>query len=108
MEIVTHDSVDLFNYFALFLYHLSLGPEYTHHVQVDVTLKPRWGHTLTASSLGTGLTVTTVFGGIDRPWSGDDNKQHKVADTTLLHFRKCIYIRRYRYCKIAEINLCGE
>ena len=49
-------------------------------------MKARWGHSLTAFSLGPGLTEMTVFGGTDKPWTGSDVTQPKLADTTLLQF----------------------
>ena len=55
---------------------------------MNATLK-RWGHSLTASSLGPGLTVVTVFGGTAEPLTGSDDSQPKLADTTLLQFSEC-------------------
>ena len=55
---------------------------------MNATLK-RWGHSLTASSLGPGLTVVTVFGGSAEPLTGSDETQPKLADTTLLQFSEC-------------------
>ena len=52
---------------------------------MNATLK-RYCHSLTASSLGPGLTVVTVFGGSAQPFTGDDDRQPKIADTTLLQF----------------------
>ena len=53
---------------------------------MNTALKPRWGHSLTAFSLGPGLTEVTVFGGSAETWTGSDETQPKVADTTLLQF----------------------
>ena len=49
-------------------------------------MKPRCRHSLTAFSLGPGQTEVTVFGGTAEPWAGSDDKQPKLADTTLLQF----------------------
>ena len=49
-------------------------------------LKPRWGHTITAFSLGPKLTEVTAFGGTALPWKGGEDKQPKLAETTLLQF----------------------
>lgn len=53
---------------------------------MNAALKPRLSHSLTESSLGPGLTEVTVFGGTAEPWAGSDEKQPKLADTTLLQF----------------------
>ena len=52
-------------------------------------MKARWWHSLTAFSLGPGLTVVTVFGGTDKSPTGAANTQPKLADTTLLQFSEC-------------------
>ena len=52
-------------------------------------MKARYWHSLTAFSLGPGLTVVTMFGGSDKPWTGSDETQPKRADTTLLQFSEC-------------------
>ena len=57
-------------------------------MQVSVTLKARWCHSLTAFSLGPGLTEVVEFGGSSEPWTGSDETQSKIADTTLLQFSK--------------------
>ena len=57
---------------------------------MSATLKPRAGHSLTAFSLGPGLTEVTMFGGTAEPWTISDEKQPKLADTTLLQFSECI------------------
>jgi hypothetical protein len=49
-------------------------------------LKARWSHSLTAFSLGPGLTEVVEFGGTSELWTGSDNTQPKIADTTLLQF----------------------
>ena len=54
-------------------------------VQVSVPLKARWGHSLTAVSLGPGLTEVVEFGGSPDPIE----TQSKMADTTLLQFSEC-------------------
>ena len=48
--------------------------------------KPRFGHSLTAISLGPRLTEVIEFGGSSDPWAGSDDTQPKIADTTLLQF----------------------
>ena len=52
-------------------------------MQVNVTLKARWGHSLTAFSLGPGLTEVMEFGGSPKPPTGFIETH---ADTTLLQF----------------------
>lgn len=54
-------------------------------------LKPRWGHTITAFSLRPGLTEVTAFGGTALPWKGGEDKQPKLAETTLLQFGASIH-----------------
>ena len=49
-------------------------------------VKGRWGHTLTAFSLGTELTEVMEFGGSLEPWTGSYEKQPKIANITLLQF----------------------
>ena len=56
---------------------------------MTTSLKARYGHSLTASSLGPGLTVVTVFGGSGELFAGSSDKQPKLADTTLLQFSEC-------------------
>ncbi len=66
----------------------------THHSQtlyfysIQVTppesMKPRWGHTLTAISLGPGLTEVLLFGGCLKSF-GD-----LIAETTLLRFGELV------------------
>ena len=34
-----------------------------------------------------------MFGGTAEPWAGSEEKQPKLADTTLLQFSKCIHIK---------------
>ena len=52
-------------------------------------MKARYWHSVTAFSLGPGLTVVTVFGGTDKSLTGSDETQPKLADTTLLQFSEC-------------------
>ena len=59
---------------------------------MSVTLKPRWGHSLTAFSLGPGLIEVIVFGGSAEPWTGSAETQPKLADTTLLEFSECTFL----------------
>ena len=56
----------------------------TMHVQVTGSQKPRFAHSLTAISLGPGLTEVIEFGGSSDPSTGSDDRQPKIADTTLL------------------------
>ena len=58
-------------------------------VQVSVPLKARLGHSLTAVSLGPGLTEVVEFGGSPDPFTGSHERQPKMADTTLLEFSQC-------------------
>ena len=60
-------------------------------MQVDVTLKARWCHSLTAFNLGPGLTEVVEFGGSSEPLTGSDETQTKMADTTLLLFSECAH-----------------
>ena len=55
-------------------------------MQVAVTLKARWWHSLTAFSLAPGLTEVVEFGGSPEPLTESDETQPKMGDTTLLHF----------------------
>ena len=59
---------------------------------MNAALKPRRGHSLTAFSLGPGLTEVTAFGGTAEPWAGSDEKQPKLADTTLLKFSELLNV----------------
>ena len=59
---------------------------------MSATLKPRYSHSLTAFSLGPGLTEVTVFGGTAEPYSGSDETQPKLADTTLLQFSELLNV----------------
>ena len=58
-------------------------------MQVSVPLKARWGHSLTAVSLGPELTEVVEFGGSPDPLTGSDETQPKMADTTLLELSEC-------------------
>ena len=60
-------------------------------MQVGVTLKARWWHSLTAFSLSPGLTEVVEFGGSPEPLTGSDETQPKMADTALLQFSECAY-----------------
>ena len=59
---------------------------------MNAALKPRWWHSLTAFSLGPGLTEVTVFGGTAEPFAGSDETQPKLADTTLLQFSELLNV----------------
>ena len=52
-------------------------------------MKARYWHSLTAFSLGPGLTVVNAFGGSDKRLTGSTETQPKLADTTLLQFSEC-------------------
>ena len=58
--------------------------------QVSGTLQPRWAHSITAFCLVDGVTEVTMFGGSADPWTGSNEKQSKLADTTSLQFCKCM------------------
>ena len=55
------------------------------------TLQPRWAHSATAFCLPDGVTEVTTFGGSADPLTGSDEKQSKLASTTLLQF--CKYMK---------------
>ena len=38
-----------------------------------------------------------MFGGSAEPWAGSNEKQPKLADTTLLQFSKLLYIYMYMH-----------
>ena len=58
---------------------------------MGVTLKAHWGHSLTAFSLGPGLTEVVKFGESPEPLTGSDETQPKMANTTLLQFSECAH-----------------
>ena len=60
-------------------------------MQVSVTLKARWHHSLTAFSLGPGLTGVVEFGGSPEPLAGSSETQPKMAGTTLLQYSECAH-----------------
>ena len=60
-------------------------------MQVGVTLKARWGHSLTAFSLGPGLTELVEFGGSPEPVTRFEKTQSKMAHTILLQFSECAH-----------------
>ena len=60
-------------------------------MQVGVTLKARHSHTLTAFSLGPGLTVVVEFGGSPEPLTAFYETDPKMADTILLQFSECAH-----------------
>ena len=60
-------------------------------MQVAVTLKAHWGHSLTAFSLGPGLTEVVYLGGSPEPPTGSAETQPKMANTTLLQFSECAH-----------------
>ena len=59
---------------------------------MNAALKPRYRHSLTAFSLGPGLTEVTVFGGSAEPYIGYDEIQAKLADTILLQFSELLFM----------------
>ena len=62
-------------------------------MQEGMTLKARALHSVTAFSLAPGLIEVIIFGGSSKNYSGNDAKQAKVAETTLLTFSKSpIYV----------------
>ena len=65
---------------------------FCNHKQVNCIQKPRYGHSLTAFVLSPKLTYVTEFGGSSDLWAGSDDKQPKIADTTLLQFGECLSI----------------
>ena len=72
---------------CIYSHHYCVRNVYSCHiVQVTVTLKARWGHSLTAVSRDPGLTEVVEFGGSPDPWTGSNETQPKMADTTLLQF----------------------
>ena len=85
---------------SLYRYNISYN-----HVQVTVSHKPRWGHSLTATSLGPGLTEVIEFGGTSDPLTESDDRQPKIADTTLLQFSELQSIIIKCNCIIHDIVL---
>ena len=71
-------------------------------MQVGITPKARYAHSLTDVSLGPGLTEVVEFGGSPEPWTGSDETQPKMADTTLLQLSECAhnYITQIRIQKV--------
>ena len=65
---------------------MAFCPIYNFVIQVTVGLRARWCHSLTAFSLGPGLTEVIEFGGTPQPWTGSDERQPRMANTTLLDF----------------------
>ena len=64
---------------------------------MSATLKPCWEHSLTAFSLGPGLTEVTVFGGSAEPPTRSVETLPKLADTTLLQFSEWLIVITYHY-----------
>ena len=57
--------------------------------QIDVTLKPRWGHSITAYSLDDNTTKVVMFGGSSDPRKGTSLlKLSKLSLTVILLFCK--------------------
>ena len=73
---------------------------------MNVALKPRYWHSLTAFSMGPGLTEVTVFGGTPEPPTGSDETQPKLADTTLLQFSELLNVHVYT-CTITFHYIIG-
>ena len=72
-----HSVVVGINIRCLYRYNISYN-----HVQVTGSQKPCFAHSLTAISLGPGLTEVIEFGSSDTL----TGSQPKIADTTLLQF----------------------
>ena len=75
--------------FTLCVVYIHIIIVFTIIVQVSVPLKARWGHSLTAISLCPGLTEVVEFGGSPDHFTGSNETQPKMADTTLLEFSEC-------------------
>ena len=60
-------------------------------MQVIVTLKARYAHSLTAFNLGPGLTWVVEFEATQESWTESAETQPTMADTTLLQFRECAH-----------------
>ena len=60
------------------------------------TLEPRWYHSTTTITLGSGLAEVTMFGGSPEPFVGSFDAQPKRADTIVLQFSKYMFICRNR------------
>ena len=71
-------------------------------LQVSGTLQPRWCHSNTAFCLVDGVTEVTMFGGSADPLAGSDEKQSKLADTTLLQF--CKYMSMFSHDSACMCN----
>ena len=77
---------------------------------MSAPLKARAGHTLTTFSIGPRLTEVIEFGGTPQQHVGSDEKQLKMADTTLLQFSECICNRivfTYTLYQSVSINEVG-
>ena len=73
---------------------------------MSAPLKARAAHTLTAFSIGPQLTEVIEFGGTPQKHAGSDEKQLKMADTTLLQFSECIRnCIVFTYCIILFIRV---
>ena len=70
------------------LYPCEMYTKLSVSLQVSGTLQPRWGHSITAFSLVDGIAEVTMFGGGTTTLLGEDEKQSKLANTTLLQFCK--------------------
>ena len=66
---------------SMYITHPSMSV-YSSHLQVipPKSVRGRWGHFITATSLGPGLTEVLMFGG-QLKWGGD-----LIAETTILRF----------------------
>ena len=60
-------------------------------MQVSVTLKARWRHSLTSFSLGPELTKVVEFGGSPEVGTEFPETQLQMADTSLLQFSECAH-----------------
>ena len=55
-------------------------------LQLNVTPKPRYWHSITPFCLGPKLTEVCMFGGTPEKWTGSNKTQPKLSETLLLQF----------------------
>ncbi len=67
-------------YYVMWLYSIHVEQNFYLQVTPPESMTPRYYHSITATSLGPGLTEVLVFGG-HREWGGND-----LAETTILRF----------------------
>ena len=75
---------------------------HSSHLQVTPpqSVRGRCGHSITATSLGPGLTVVLMFGG-QLKWTGDP-----IAETTILRFGEGVVIVRTLQLAVQDY-VCG-